>query len=384
MLLAEKPIERDGVAGKDTAPLGVAGAAGVLLGDAAGDGVGVPLCVPLCVGVGEDEPAAEALPLGEGNAVGVAADDAPPLPLVGGNVEDALGAAAAVPVIVGVPDGGAPGDAVRERVPLPLGVTEGEGVAAPAADPAGVPAGVPVGVSLLVALLLGETDPVLEADAPAVREGAGGGGVPAAVPVAVPLGVPLGVRLLAALALTVEEGVGGGVPAADAAGVPAGEPEPEGVALGEGVALPEGVGEGEAVPLPERVAVSGGLHRGAAARSKLLPKSVISSPAPGALAASPLMFAEKEELVPLKSGEPPLPMVPLPRKVATAPPRATSTTRTRRLPWSATYARPHTSTATALGAENAAALPAPSEKPGAPPPATVVTAPVASATARSA
>ncbi len=102
--------------------------------------------------------------------------------------------------------------------------------------------------------------------------------------------------------------------------------------MGEG----KGVGEGEAVPLPEGVAVSGGLHRGAATRSTLLPQSASSSPAPSALTASPLMFAEKEALVPLKSGEPPLPMVPLPRKVATLPPRATSTTRMRRLPWSAT------------------------------------------------
>lgn len=110
--------------------------------------------------------------------------------------------------------------------------------------PVAVPVAVPLGVWLLVPLLLLEIDPVLEADAPAVTD-------------------DVGVTLTVVLALTVEEGVGGGVLVAVpvavqlALGVPLGvwlpapllllemDPVFEADALGVG----NGVGEGEPMQL---------------------------------------------------------------------------------------------------------------------------------------
>jgi len=67
--------------------------------------------------------------------------------------------------------------------------------------------------------------------------------------------------------------------------------------------------------------------------------------------------------------------VPLPSHALTTP--AGDTTRTAALPTSATYILPHASSASALGALNDAAVPAPFAAPGAPPalPASVVTTP---------
>ena len=94
---------------------------------------------------------------------------------------------------------------LADRVELPLCVLLGVLAPVPVPDCVPLPVGVPLGLWLAVALLLSEMEPVLEALAPAEREG---------------VLLPLTVLLL----LTVEEGVGAAVPVPDCVPLPVGVP----------------------------------------------------------------------------------------------------------------------------------------------------------------
>jgi hypothetical protein len=138
--------------------------------------------MPLCVFVGVDVVELEGKPVTEADARGDSGADDVPLSV-------AVGVEVPAPVPVGVVL------VVPLDVPVPLSLL--------------VPLGVPLGVSLTVPLgvtaPLRELEPVLEAEAPDVKEG-------------------IGDKLVVLLPLTVDEGVIDAVPVPDPVGVEVGNP----------------------------------------------------------------------------------------------------------------------------------------------------------------